>query len=98
MMDAWQRVYKRVFAAIESLETATPWFRGHSDVRWRLLPSIARCRPTQKAERSYPSNQSREEGVYHHFVTESGSLLPAHEDAWSAAFAMQHHGLPTRLL
>jgi hypothetical protein len=32
------------------------------------------------------------------FVTAAGSLLPVDADPWTVAFAMQHHGLPTRLL
>ena len=39
-----------------------------------------------------------EKASYFDFVTQAGALLPADNSSWNNAFAMQHHGLPTRLL
>jgi hypothetical protein len=96
-MTDWLDAYQEIVTAAKSLNVATPWFRGHRDATWTLVPTIARCRPTKQATRFYPSDEARERGVYRHFVTEAGILLPAN-DSWAAAFAMQHHSVPTRLL
>jgi hypothetical protein len=97
MPTTWHDVYDEIMAAAESLQLATPWFRGHREAGWQLLPTLARCRSTKQAARTYTSEKARERGVFRHFVTESGTLLPQN-DNWAAAFAMQHHGVPTRLL
>jgi hypothetical protein len=42
--------------------------------------------------------QVTEYNGYFGFETAAGNLLPVGADPWMIAFAMQHHGLPTRLL
>lgn len=96
-MDAWISVYRELGAITKRIDTGTPWFRGHSNATWRLQPTLARCRPTTEAELPYYTDEERESGTYGEFVAQSGPLL-APNDGWAPAFAMQHHGLPTRLL
>src|SRR5262249_41653835 len=59
---------------------------------------LARVKSTRRAARVFDSEAEREFSVFRRFVNAAGTLLPANEDGWTTAFAMQHHGLPTRLL
>jgi hypothetical protein len=67
-----------------------PWFRGHQDASWTLLPKLYRSEYT-----SVDEDDSRKE-----FKLKSlphvGSTLP--QTDWHWLFLMQHYGLPTRLL
>jgi FRG domain len=65
-----------------------PLFRGHSDASWALLPALARR----------PSRQGLEAIIYYDFMSRAGSLLSDDRTGWNHLFAMQHHGVPTRLL
>jgi len=89
-MDAWFELYQQFSDTIESAKSDILFFRGHSDASWQLVPTLARVNvrnPTQI-----------EKMIYFDFLTRAGSLLPANNSCWNNAFAMQHHGLPTRLL
>lgn len=92
-MDPWQGVLTRAWGLATMPGAGTRLFRGHSDPDWKLLPSMAR-----PAWRSSKDQEDTEYNGYFGFVTAGASLLPVGADAWTVAFAMQHHGLPTRLL
>jgi hypothetical protein len=68
---------------------ARPWFRGHKDVNWQLVPSILRN-----------GNQQYEFELTKRFrllVPGFGVDIPVDRiDQW--LFVMQHHHAPTRLL
>src|SRR5262249_40357864 len=68
-------------------------FRGHADATWPLLPSIARF-PSSRGQFAWTT----EHNAYYEFLTTAGDLLPEGAPPWTIAFAMQHHGLATRLL
>ncbi len=89
-MDAWLEFYRQISAAIGSARSDILFFRGHSDASWKLLPTLARANVQNPSE--------LEKLTYFDFQTRAGSLLPATNSCWNNAFAMQHHGLPTRLL
>jgi FRG domain len=68
-------------------------FRGHSDEKYKLMPSIGRTPHTSITAQKY------EESIFSIFKREARGYqieLPTNEWEW-LAFA-QHHGLPTRLL
>jgi hypothetical protein len=67
---------------------AIPFFRGHGNSEWALLPGVFRSTYDQYAE----------ECLYYEFQTSAGMLLASNLGHWEVAFLMQHHGLPTRLL
>jgi hypothetical protein len=65
------------------------WFRGHSDARWQLLPSLARNTKHLKAEIDLIVKFKQNSALLL-------SQLPQTE--WQWITIMQHHGVPTRLL
>lgn len=84
----WDQIYENVCGIAEKKGPFECLFRGHGDTRWDLIPSIGR-------NAAYAHVESI---VYFDFVTMAGALLPENASPWSVALAMQHHGLPTRLL
>jgi hypothetical protein len=65
-----------------------PWWRGHADVSWKLLPSIYR-------------KDYNEKNLIFQFMSKAKTRHPSHppdgdDGAW--LFFMQHYRLPTRLL
>jgi hypothetical protein len=90
-MSAWSKLYEDVASHIQHLSDAgcdVPFFRGQSNVKWKIKPSLARMK----------SKDSKERQFYYDFLSLSGSLLPHGVSSWNTLFSMQHHGLPTRLL
>jgi FRG domain len=67
-----------------------PWFRGHQNAEWDLVP---------KFYRKPPRDLAREFEIREEFITSAPALCdiqPANE--WEWYFLMQHYGAPTRLL
>jgi hypothetical protein len=93
-MSAWSDFLRKVKRHISSLASEgcdVPFFRGHSESSWKLLPAVGR----------YPwkwATSSPEGSLYFDFITQAGALLPENSSSWSNVFIMQHYGLPTRLL
>jgi hypothetical protein len=74
-------------------ESDAYWFRGHSDVRWRLIPSALRYKRTAQREKALAS--------LYEFMRIADIKLPrppAHDDPLAWVQVAQHFGLPTRLL
>jgi len=68
-------------------------FRGHSDARFDLKPSVGRGGHTAKDCAAY------EKSLFDMFVREGASYLsPLPVDEWEWLSVAQHHGLPTRFL
>jgi len=68
-------------------------FRGHSDARFRLIPSVGRAAHTSRSRAKY------EESLFDIFCREArGYLTDLPNDPWERLALAQHHGLPTRLL
>lgn len=68
-------------------------FRGHSDIRFDLIPSVGRGGHTAT------NCLAHEKSLYDIFVREAGSYLsPLPADEWEWLSVAQHHGLPTRFL
>lgn len=74
---------------LSSLEKKQLWFRGHSSVDWKLLPSLCRSSKIQNSEALFIKR----------FKQNAFRLIqspPASE--WEWLFLMQHYRVPTRLL
>lgn len=69
-----------------------PWFRGHGDARWPLLPGLFRPEFEKTDENSY----RHEFQLRAYPFLQDATYRP--ESDWDWYFLMQHHGLPTRLL
>jgi hypothetical protein len=67
------------------------WFRGHSDVGWKLKPKVYRPEFVDGAD---------ENEIRHEFQSRSLQLIQGRmpADKWEWYFLMQHYGVPTRLL
>lgn len=65
-----------------------PWFRGHSDSAWSLVPTAHRCHPVLETQ------------FAQQFRLRAPALgnCPPHQDYASWLPFMRHYGLPTRLL
>jgi hypothetical protein len=91
--SSWQEVV----GAIDQLagNNAYEWlFRGHEQASWSLAPTLERfC--------SAAIRYRTERQLYDDFKSKAHlytSHLPSREDVLSWMAAMQHHGIPTRLL
>jgi hypothetical protein len=91
--SSWQDVA----TAIDGLAGSNPYewlFRGHEQASWPLAPALERvCAPEIRYQ--------TERQLYEDFTSKAHlytSHLPSSDDALSWMAAMQHHGIPTRLL
>src|SRR4028119_638219 len=69
-----------------------PWFRGHHDATWSLLPSVYRDDYSGLSE-----DNCRQDFKLRAYPYLAGSAREPSND-WEYYYVMQHHGLPTRLL
>jgi FRG domain len=92
MLTSWETVLRSSIDA--SQKSITMFYRGHSKAAWKLLPTLGRVSKFA----CYKKIDGLETAINFDFEIRAGSLL--HEDAsdWTKIFAMQHHGLPTRIL
>lgn len=77
-----------------SPKSAVAFFRGHSAITYNLLPGIFRV--TTDNERYF--SKYDEANFFYEFKGRAGELLQQGVDSWEILFAMQHFGVPTRLL
>lgn len=64
------------------------WYRGHSSVHYKLLPTLLRHKLGLRHERN----------LYAVFRKKGEPFLLKGINSWSVLAIMQHHGVPTRLL
>jgi hypothetical protein len=72
------------------LKELTPWFRGHANADWSLMP---------KFYRQPDKDRDTEDNLREAFITCAPTLSDVKPtNKWDWYFLMQHHGLYTRLL
>jgi len=87
--NSWNGFLAEVKAAKATLrEPEQVWFRGQSDARYTLLPSLLRVSDGLK----------KESLLFQKFVQYSFRVFQRRSSDWETLFDMQHYGLPTRLL
>jgi hypothetical protein len=70
-----------------------PWFRGHNDASWELMPKLYRDKPPARGRRTVEDELRQE------FMIRAPSLSDERpQNSWDWYFLMQHSGAPTRLL
>jgi hypothetical protein len=69
-----------------------PFFRGHNQTQWKLIPSYFRQIPFSE---DYLDD---EESLHCDFSLFCGPLYDRRLDSWEILFEMRHAGIPTRLL
>lgn len=75
-------------------KTWRPWFRGQTQARWKLCPSLYRFGPPFHGNIRVLEDEIRQE-----FVVRAPSLgIERPQNSWEWYFLMQHCGAPTRLL
>lgn len=92
MLTSWETVLRESLDI--SQKSISMFYRGHSKAAWELLPTLGRVAKFS----CFDKLDGLETAINFDFEIRAGSLL--HEDAsdWTKIFAMQHHGLPTRIL
>lgn len=94
-MTSWEKLLYDVqthITLLRATDCPDPYFRGHADARWALLPSLSR----QTTNPLFTSHT--EIRLFWEFRTRGSHLLPSQCSDWTTLFYMQHYGLPTRLL
>jgi hypothetical protein len=85
----WPEFFPALKMARESLGNPDPvWYRGQASAAFTLLPSLYRA----------PGGSKHERSVFQKFRQLSGKFIQEGESDWDVLFAMQHYGVPTRLL
>jgi hypothetical protein len=94
-MTEWNDFISRVQEDLSVLRTQgcdMPFFRGHSDNKWKLLCGLGRQKPEDFKKKNI------ETILYYDYMSLAGPLIENSNSSWDVLFSMQHHGLPTRLL
>jgi len=86
-MDAWSKFLSDVDKATRKCGDM-PFFRGHTNSMWKLVPSLFRKKFYEKSECH----------MYYDFLSYSGPLYESKRSSWEVLFDMRHCGVPTRLL
>lgn len=89
MTNSWKRYIGEINTHIDKI--GLPYFRGHADSQWKLLPVILR-------EVDGKFTEIGERTLYYDFIASAGSLIKVPNKSWDLLYTMQHHGFPTRLL
>lgn len=94
-MDEWIAFLNGIETTLEQFDIKgcdIPFFRGHNDSTWKLIPSLFRVKS------DYGSKYSLERALRIEFSSNCGPLYDMKLESWNLLFEMRHAGLPTRLL
>ncbi|MCU6618543.1 FRG domain-containing protein [Achromobacter mucicolens] len=88
-MSAWTDFLNEVRDAERDLGSPLePWYRGHTDHNWLLVPSLPREEKWEEKEKK----------LFFEFSRTASRLFEKRTSDWETLFDMQHYWVPTRLL
>jgi hypothetical protein len=88
-MSAWNDFLDEVRVAERDLgNPLEPWYRGHTNKTWNLVPSLPR-------EANW---EEKEKKLFFEFSRTASRLFEKRTNDWETLFDMQHYWVPTRLL
>ena len=88
-MSVWNDFLLKVKQAENELGNPREvWYRGHSDEKWNLIPSLMR----------EPDWVQIEKELFIEFYKTASRLFEKRFNDWETLFDMQHYWIPTRLL
>lgn len=88
-MSAWTKFLDEVRSAERDLgNPLEPWYRGHTDHSWLLVPSLPRQENWKEKEKK----------LFFEFSQTASRLFEKRTSDWETLFDMQHYWVPTRLL
>lgn len=85
-----------LFKVRKSINNRKLWFRGHTDTKYRLTPTIGREHKYIDGKGTFDEEQEKE--LIHRFRRRIYSYSDRVLNAGEAVFLARHHGFPTRLL
>lgn len=99
----WQDVLAEIQARSRELQESSTgywdvWYRGHTRGSQRLLPSLFRKYRDPNAKDAWNHIWGHEQDLYWEFSSRARELHGVIDEDWDILFAMQHYGVPTRLL
>jgi hypothetical protein len=87
---------RAVFRLRQKIDDDKLWYRGHSDICYKLRPSIGRSQ--SYAGKKLILKRNQEISLLHRFRRRAYPHVERAMTAGEAIFLARHHGLPTRLL
>jgi hypothetical protein len=88
-MSPWSQFLTAVRDAERELgNPREPWYRGHADEAWELIPSLPRLADWE----------DKEKALFAEFKRTASRLFEKRSSDWETLFDMQHYWIPTRLL
>lgn len=102
-LDPWTKFLEEVDRARAAVKCPVggdtePWFRGHSRSDYGLIPSLFRMFDHPNKATTWRRIFHKETDLFWEFAARARELHGKLEDDWDILFAMQHYGVPTRLL
>jgi hypothetical protein len=86
--DPWEVFLNEIRKAQRQLKCTEFWYRGHTQLDHKLVPSLLR----------YKNGLAKERLLFEKFEQAAASLKMERASAWETLFDMQHYYIPTRLL
>lgn len=88
-MSDWNKFLESIREAERDLgNPQEPWYRGHTNHEWQLIPSLPRELNWEEKEKS----------LFFEFNKTASKLFEKRATDWETLFDMQHYWIPTRLL
>jgi len=86
--STWAEFLSQIREARAELGNSTPWYRGHAQESYQLLPSLLR----------HPRGLEKERDLFNEYERSAAFIQGEGKSEWQMLHDMQHYGIPTRLL